>query len=89
MILPLHSQTVVPLWCLRKGCAGSRGRAARSGLRLPAGSGGELVGVGGSEGKDKATCVAASEGEREKKKLLLHASASAPLSERNARKEEG
>lgn len=89
MILPLRSHTVVPLWRLRKGCAGSRGRAARSGLRLPAGSGGELVGVGGSEGKDKATCVAASEGEREEKKLLLHASASAPLSERNARKEEG
>lgn len=42
--------------------------AASPGLRLPAGSGGEQVEDGGSEGKDKATCVAASDVKEERKK---------------------
>lgn len=59
--LSLHSHTVAPLWWHRKGCARNSRRVASSGLWLTAGSGRELVEVGGSERKDKATCVAASE----------------------------
>lgn len=43
------------------------GTVASPGLLLPAGSGGEQVEDGGSEGKDKATCVAASDVKEEKK----------------------
>lgn len=68
---------------------GSSGAAASPGLRLPAGSGGEQVEDGGSEGKDKATCVAASDvkEEEEEEKMPLHAPAPAPLFQRSARKD--
>ena len=64
VIIVPSPQTVVPLWWHRKGCARNSGRVASPGLWQPAGSGGELVEVGGSERKDKATCVAASEGKK-------------------------